>query len=189
MSGDLKLVNDDGLVVGMYRQGDKIVRRESIEANRKRLASTDEYMTWNLESFFKGHTGELRKQLANLSTPEKAFLFCMATYVGYEDCCLKHDNGCMLTFDDMVSISGMSRGQVSNVINSLIGKDIIFKGKNSQDRQYFINPWLFCKGQRINKVLQTMFRNYKVKILGGKRWKDVQEQDKMRDGGEENGTL
>jgi hypothetical protein len=52
-------------------------------------------------------------------------------------------------------------------------KDIICRNKNSKERQYFVNPWLFCKGNRINKVLQTMFRNYGVRVCGGIKWKHI----------------
>lgn len=160
------IVNDDGEITGYFEEGDRLLKGKSIEY----LQVTD---TWKMENFFKGNVGELRKQLQALSMTEKAFLFCMATYVGYDDCCLKYDNGNELSFDDMVTISAMSRSTVSQVITSLISKDIIYKGNNSQTRQYFVNPWLFCKGNRINKVLKTMFKNYKVKILGGIKWKDV----------------
>jgi len=86
---------------------------------------------------------------------------------------LKHDNGNLLTFDDIVALSCMSRSTVSVTLNTLIEKDILYRGKNSQERQYFMNPWLFCKGNRINKVLQTMFRNYRIRVLDGTKWKDV----------------
>jgi len=69
----------------------------------------------------------------------------------------------------------MSRGLLYETIKSLAKKDIIYRGKNSKNRQYFVNPWLFCKGNRINKVLKTMFKNYRIKILGGKQWKYVKD--------------
>jgi DNA-binding MarR family transcriptional regulator len=161
-----RIIDDDGQIIGEINEGDRILRAESLEY-------LENYQIWKIEHFYKGNTEELRKMFKCLSTSEKAFLFCMAVYVGYEDCCLKHDNGNELSFDDMVEISGMSRSTVSEVLNSLIKKDIIYRGKNSRTRQYFINPWLFCKGQRINKVLRTMFKNYRVKVMGGQKWGDI----------------
>lgn len=35
------------------------------------------------------------------------------------------------------------------------------------------HQWLFCKGNRINKVLKTMFKNYRIRVLGGVKWKDM----------------
>lgn len=117
----------------------------------------------------------MRKIMKELDVYEKAFLFSVAPYVGYEDCCLKYDNGIELKFDTLVNITGISKGKLSSVINSLVEKDILYKGKNSNSTQYFVNPWLFCKGNRINKVLKTMFKNYQIQVFNGTKWKDIKE--------------
>lgn len=161
------VIDTQGEIITEMYEGDRILRKKSVEY----LEITQE---WKMEHFYKGHITEMRKTMSELNTYEKAFLYSIATYVGYEDCCLKHDNGNELTFDDLVLLSGMSRSKVSEVINSLIKKDILYKGRNSSsNKQYFMNPWLFCKGHRINKVLATMFKNYHIRVLGGKQWKNV----------------
>ena len=161
------VVSVDGECIAEMFEGDRIVRKKSIDY----LNMTQE---WNMESFIKGHIGEMRKIMGELDTHEKAFMFSIMTYIGYEDCCLKYDNGNELAFDEIVAISGLSRGKASEVINSLIKKDVLYKGKNSsKNRQYFVNPWLFCKGNRINKVLATMFSNYRIRILDNKQWKTI----------------
>jgi predicted HTH transcriptional regulator len=154
-----------GIMVEL-NEGDRILRSKSQEY----LQNTQE---WKIEHFYKGHTSEIRKIMKELSANEKAFLFSIATYIGYEDCCLKYDNGENITSEDLIQITNLGRTTVFDVISSLIKKDILYKGRNSKNRQYFINPWLFCKGNRINKVLKTMFQNYRIRILEGKRWKDV----------------
>ncbi len=163
---------DTGEIKNEIHAGDKckITRKESIEY-------LSQFRDWKIEHFYKGHIEEIRQLMKELSTVEKAFLFSIAPYVGYEDCCLKYDNGNELSFDDMVKLTGLSRGTLSNVITGLIKKDIIYRGKNSKSRQYFVNPWIFCKGNRINKVLKTMFRNYKIRVFNGKKWKDVKDTD------------
>ena len=93
--------------------------------------------------------------------------------MGYEDCCLKYPNGKDITTDNLADITGLSRSVIYSTIASLMKKDILYKGKNSNNRQYFINPWLFCKGNRINKVLKTMFKNYRVRVCGGVKWQDL----------------
>jgi hypothetical protein len=161
-----RIVNNDGEIKGEIYEGDRITRGASIEY----LSRTE---TWKLENFFKGHIAEIELLMKDLNVYEKAFLFSMAIYVGYDDCCLKHRNGKELDFDGIVEITGISRGKLSQVINSLRKKDIIYKGINSSGIQYFVNPWIYCKGSRINKVLRTMFRNYRVRVLGKKRWGEV----------------
>jgi hypothetical protein len=54
----------------------------------------------------------------------------------------------------------------------LLKKDIIYRGKNSENNQWFVNPWLFSRGSTINKVLKTMFQNYHIRTKGC-RWKDL----------------
>ena len=162
-----KLVVDEctGEILNELNEGDRIVRKKSLEY----LANMN---TWKIEHFYKGHIGEIRSILSELNRNERAFLFSIASYVGYEDCCLKHDNGNELKFSDLIKLSGMAKSLTSEVVNSLIKKDILYKGKNSKNIQYFINPWIFCKGQRINNVLKTMFKNYRVRVVN-KKWKDI----------------
>ncbi len=134
------------------------------------------YQEWNImEHFYKGNIDEIRKTMQNLNVYEKAFLYSIVPYISYEDCCLKYDNGNELKFETLVDISGISKGKLSAVINSLVEKDIVYKGKNSNTTQYFVNPWLFCKGSRINKVLKTMFKNYEIQTKDGVKWKDLKE--------------
>jgi len=158
---------DTGEVTNEINEGDRvrITRKESLEY-------LSQFQEWRIEHFYKGHVDELRK-LTDLTTNEKAFLFSIATYVGYEDCCLKHPNGNDITPDDLLRITGLCKSILYDTINSLSKKDIIYKGNNSRNRQYFINPWLFCKGNRINRVLKTMFKNYRIRVLGGIKWDDV----------------
>jgi len=112
--------------------------------------------------------------MKELNVYEKAFLYAIAPYVGYEDCCIKYDNGKELNFNTLSDITGISTGKLSEVIKGLIDKDILYKGKNSKNVQYFVNPWLFCKGNRINKVLKTMFKNYYIRTLG-KKWSELEK--------------
>lgn len=159
---------ETGEVVNTLYEGDRTVRKKSVEY----LESTQE---WKIEHYFKGHIGEIEKWMNDLNMAEKAFLFSIVPFISYTDCHLQYINGQDIGTEDLVKISGMARGTVYETINSLIKKDILYKGRNSKGRQYFINPWLFCKGNRINIVLQTMFKNYRIRVLGGKRWKDVKD--------------
>lgn len=147
-----------------------------MEAYKRIKEEGKKYQEWNImEHFYKGNIDEIRKTMQNLNVYEKAFLYSIVPYISYEDCCLKYDNGNELKFETLVDISGISKGKLSTVINSLVEKDIVYKGKNSNTIQYFVNPWLFCKGNRINKVLKTMFKNYEIQTKEGIKWKDLKE--------------
>jgi hypothetical protein len=158
------ITKETGEIIAELKPGDKVkvIRGDSIKTGE-----------WKIKHFYKGHTEEIKKVINELSINEKAFLFSIAPYVGYEDCCLKYANNKDIPLEGLVEISGMCRSVVFQVVSSLIKKDILYKGKNSKCRQYFVNPWIFCKGQRINKVLKKMFENYHIQILNGIQWKNI----------------
>lgn len=168
MLGKLVIDDETGEKLTELNPGDRIVRGKTVEY----LRTTQE---WKIENFFKGNLDEIKKLLKELSPNEKAILFTVSPYVGYDDCCLKHENnGHMLTFDIIVELSGLSRGAVSKALNDLQDKDILYKGENGKEKQYFVNPWIFAKGNRVNKVLKTMFRNYRIRVIN-KKWKDLKD--------------
>lgn len=181
------ITNAQGEIMSELNVGDRIIRNGSTQAmhNKKmreiNAIKSGDKQEWNLEHFFKGHVEEIRELMSSLSIYERGFLFSIATYVGYEDCCIKYDNGVCLDFEALVRISGMSRGKLSEVLSSLIKSDIIYKGNNSKGFQYFINPWIYCKGTRINCVLKTMFKNYRIRVLDGKQWGSVGTIDEEQD--------
>jgi hypothetical protein len=158
--------------------GDRIVKANSVDSLIKKQAKAKREdpkvsMEWNLENFFKVHVPEMRLWMKDLSQTERSFLFSVATFISFDDCHLQFDNGVDIGSEDLVKITGLSRSVVYDTINSLVKKDILYKGKNSVNRQYFVNPWLFCKGNRVNKVLKTMFKNYRVRVLNKKKWGDI----------------
>lgn len=163
------IVNDDtGEKTGSLNMGDRIVRAKSIE-------HLNEYEIWTIKHFYKGNVDEIRKLLQDLSQNERAFLFSVVTYIGYNDCCIKYDDGKTMDASDLARITKMGKSLLYSVIESLRQKDIIYKGKNSGGMQYFVNPWLFSKGSKINSVLRTMFKNYKIKVMENKTWGSIKE--------------
>lgn len=172
-----------GEITSELYPGDRIVRKTSVESYKKNIKKNEkndnneeiEFIYWNTKSFYKVNVAELRLWLDDLSQAEKAFLFSIAPYISFDDCHLQYGNGVDIGTEDLIKITQMSRGLVYKTISSLIEKDILYKGKNSKNRQYFVNPWLFCKGNRINKVLKTMFKNYKIRSKGNIEWKDLKD--------------
>lgn len=176
-----------GLVLAEEKNGDRIkyTKASSIKAYEKAKEKvlmkkqeeldSGEKTRWDFKGFYKGNIEELEKIMPKLDVYERAFLYSVAPYVGYEDCCLKYRNGNELDIDKMSEISGISKRKLQDVIQSLIRKDIIYRGKNSKVYQYFMNPWLFYKGNTINKVLKTMFKNYEIQTKDGVKWKDLKE--------------
>lgn len=166
-----------GEIVDDLFPGDRIIRRESSNSYKKYVKknseNTSEYQKWNLDNFYRANISELTLLLKDLSQTEKAFLFSVSPYISFEDCRLVFHNNVDIGTEHLVEITNMSRTTVYSTINSLIAKDVLYKGRNSKTRQYFVNPWIFSKGSRINKVLKSMFGNYEIRILGNRKWKDI----------------
>ena len=157
------------------------VRKNSIESYRRNIRSVEyqkkddnsKYMNWDLKHYSKTNTDELRLLLPELNKNERIVLFSLLPYVGYDDCLLRHMNGKELNIESIAKVSSLSVSTVEKVVESLRNKDILYKGKNSRNVQYFINPWICSRGNKLNKVLRTMFKNYKIRIYNGVRWQEL----------------
>lgn len=186
-NGEIKEEFTGKRIVGL-EHGDRVLRKKSAEflaikekyGRDKALEEIKEsqkdktvYMNCLTDTFTKADTKEFKCLLKELDVYEKAFLLSVMPYVGYEDCAIKKDNGSPLNMKDFVSVSGISERKLFDVIGSLKDKCIIYKGKTGNEIQYFMNPWLFSKGNKLNKVLKYMFRNYKIRSKGNVSWKDL----------------
>lgn len=186
-NGEIREEFNGKRVVGLDA-GDRVLRKKSLDYLKAQGKSGKEiaveeiklmqqngitYMNCLTDNFTKACTKEFRLILKELSVYEKAFMLSVMPYVGYEDCAIKKDNGTPLGIKDFVEISGISERKIYDVIASLKEKDMIYKGKNSKEVQYFMNPWLFYKGNKLNKVLKYMFRNYKVRSKHMRFWSEL----------------
>jgi DNA-binding MarR family transcriptional regulator len=166
--GERYIINPEtGEKVSQLNEGDRILRKQSLD----RL---ENYQTWNIKHFYKGNIEELKELNKELTISEAGFLFKMIPYINYSDCLICHANGRDINQQDLCDITGLSRTRVHEIIKDLIDKDVLYKGKNSKSLQYFVNPWLFARGNTINKVLKSMFKNYKIKVLNVK-WKNLKD--------------
>ena len=169
--------------IEIFDEGDMHIKkasRESYKKNKefienKKAEESDKYMSWDLKHYSKVNTDELRLLLPELSKNERIVLFSLLPYVGYDDCLLKHMNGKELNIEGISKISSLSVSTVEKVVESLRHRDILYKGKNSRNVQYFINPWICSRGSKLSKVLKTMFQNYKIRMFDGIMWKDLKE--------------
>ena len=147
-----------GEIIDTLNTGDRILRKASIE----RL---ENYQKWNIKHFYKANIDELKQLNKDLTISEAGFLFKILPYINYEDCLLCHKNGKDINGTDLSNISGLSYNRTLQLLAALIKKDVLYKGKHSKGNQYFVNPYLFVRGNKINTVLKTMFKNYKVRVV------------------------
>lgn len=70
--------------------------------------------------------------------------------------------------------------RVKEILQFFNANDFIWIGSNSESfssrkYQYFINPLLYRKSYKINKVLKTMFKNYKIRCKGNVAWENLDD--------------
>ena len=163
------LDTDTGECLAEINEGDRILRKKSLDYLSELKSGI--IQEWKMESFFKGYIPELKEMMRLLTNNEAGFVAKTIFNIGYADCCLKDDLDNPLSQVKLAEICGLSERQTRRVMDALIKKGVLYKGEDSKENQYFVNPWLFCKGNIINSVLKTMFRNYGIKVLGGRQWK------------------
>lgn len=160
---------DTGEVIRKIEDGEHFVCRQSIEymhaISKKALSN---------RGFIRIDQKEGKQIAKELSANEKALLFTLSYYVSYQSGLIRHINGKDLCLNDIVILMGWSRPTTTETLNSLIKKDIIYKGKNGKSIQLFMNPWVASRGVAVNKTLFEMFKNYKVRSLGGKTWEEIE---------------
>lgn len=156
----------EGVILSEFNSKDKIIRNASIEAYSKLHEDT---ISWKYDEFSIINNRELRKITPELSVNEMAMLFAILPYVDYTTCLIRYSNGREIKIDQIAEITGMKRRRAIDTLHSLIEKKMLYKGQGIYRDQYFINPWLMSKGNRIHKGLFDMFKDYVIKTKG-KTW-------------------
>lgn len=168
MSKRLVVSEETGEITNTLEDGDRIVKKKSVEALQDQLKM--EY-----KDFAVLNTEELNLLMQELSMYEMVALFRLLPYVKYSSCLLAYKNGRGIGTEDIPKLVGISRNKTYEVVEDLIKRDILYKGKNSREVQYFINPWIIYRGKFVNKVLQDMFQNYRIRSKGGTKWKNLEK--------------
>lgn len=153
------IVTEDGVLENELSDGDRIVRKKSVDFLKSKISiDYEDYGSLNFK--------ELKLVLEELDKNEKAVLMSLIPYVQFSTCLICHSNGRSIGTEDIPALSGLGRNLVYDTLSKLIDKDLLYRGKNSREVQYFMNPFIVRKGKLVDKVLATMFRNYKVRSLG-----------------------
>lgn len=157
--------------------GETIRTVEMSEGDSVRLihktAQNVEFDTLPFDSFIKLNGEEVKYLTVELTNAQLSFMLSLLPYLSYLDNCIKDGHGSPLSVAQIGERIGISRKTVNRLVNELIEEDLLCKAKNSAEFQLFMNPWFAGKGNRCNRVLSTMFRNYRVRSMGGKRWKNL----------------
>lgn len=177
-TGEIKEELSGKRVVAL-EEGDRVVRKASIEyfknnqknRNRKKFVNqnTSGYYNSLFDTFTKVNVDEMRLLLGTLDVYECSFLFSVLPYVGYLDCKIRYDNGKPLYAKDFARLMPMSMSKIYKVISSLEEKCIICKYKGA----FYVNPWIFSKGVKINRNLKGIFADYLIRSKDMTAWIDL----------------
>jgi hypothetical protein len=97
-----------------------------------------------------------------LSGSECKVIMLLLGYIRYDSGMLATLKGNPLTNQDIIPIVNMSKRTVSDIMDGLVKKRIFARNRVGVCNQYFANPYIFLRGNYINKTLKAMFNNYRV---------------------------
>lgn len=127
-------------------------------------------------AFVKLNCEEMDYLVKELKHSDIVFIISLLPYLSYMDNCIKDRRGNPLSVAEIAEKIGDDRSNVNKRINHLIDLDILCRAKNSKEFQLFMNPWIAGKGNRCNRVLASMFRNYPIRSKGGITWQRLARQ-------------
>jgi hypothetical protein len=173
MDNHLIVDGSTGEQIGELNPGDRIVHASTVTRYREWIEQQHvDKDKWVMTDFLKISAQEQQLWNKDLSLNEKAFLFSIQPYLSFDnDLC--DDKGVQLGTEELIYLTGISRRTAFTVIKSLTSKFILYQGKNGRGRQYIINPWIMCKGVYVKRDYQALFRDYRIRMLSGKRWGDL----------------
>lgn len=144
-NGEIIEVINDSEVVIKVGQGDRIVRKKSIDY----FHDTKEIK----KRFIK-----VNDQATNILSKYGKYICLLLKYVGYMDGILRFNNGIYLSNKSISKIFGISERNTIKILNDLIKEDVIHKHKEKNKNYYTFNPWIASKGKRVSIDLYNEFK-------------------------------
>lgn len=117
------------------------------------------------KTFIKVFTGELMKMRLKMSSTDIIVSTILMHFISFESGMLtktgKNDERYPLVNKDIHGITGLSDKVVMKTMNKLVKIGVYARTKHKRSFKYFANPYIFMKGNSINKTLKDMFKEYK----------------------------
>ena len=147
------ITDEDGNRIDEMNSGDRIVR-----------ATRSEYLinTVDLhrgEDFIKVFTSNLLDVASELTGQESILMMIMIGFIQYNTGILTHKNGRPVTRECITKMADKDKTVVDRLLDSLSKKQIIGKHKTGRTVCFTVNPFIFMKGNRVNRTLAKFFEN------------------------------
>jgi len=147
------LVDENGVIVNEIYVGDRILRKSSIDANKDSLEIN------NGISFVKLYTNNLATIIEEIGPIEASVMLMLVPYIQYGSGLLVAPNGVPLTKNMLANILNKDLRNVGRNLEGLIRAELIGKHRTGKTVNYTVNPYVFCLGSKVHKVLHRLFEN------------------------------
>lgn len=147
--------------------GDRILRKKSTDY----LSETKDHLPKEL--YVKAFIRPMFKLPEVLSGTEVQFVYYLLQFLEFESGVLSHPtNGKHLSREYISLDTGMGLSTVDRLLGKLKEEKVISHNHLGREVKYFMNPFIFMRGRRINKTLHEMFKN--------SPWAKLYEQEESR---------
>lgn len=145
----------------VIRRPDEFVKVQKVK--QKQEQQEDEKIIWRKGDYFiKIYIDTIGDVVTSLTGTEAWVAMLLSQYIKpfSNMVCM---NGNPVSNADIMSITGYKEQHVIDIMKSLVDKKIFSKNRVGRSNQYFANPFIFTRGNKINSTLYDMFKNYKAK--------------------------
>lgn len=121
------------------------------------------FVNWkNKSNFIKIYRTEMReyKKKVRLSANAGLILFYIQEYIQFGTNKIIKEDGGNFSNSDISELTGISLSSITRALKELEDKILIKRIGNSHKREIYINPYLMCSGNIIEKSTIEMFKNY-----------------------------
>lgn len=156
-------------VTGELMVEEIVYRKESEGVKTYTIAKQSKFeeertIAWKTkDKFVKIYVDSVREVISELTSSETFAVMSVISYIDYYSNMLKGNDKMPLNTADIATLTGFSEKHTISLMDSLVTKKIFARNRVGRSYQYFANPFIFTKGNRINATLYAMFKNYKKK--------------------------
>lgn len=160
MSEILRIINNDGEVVDTMEHGDllRITKKASVD---KLKSQTKWGEGWQFVKLFSDNVRALE---GKLSAGSMMIMFALAPCISPRSNLVVNGDGDAMSNDHIQKATGSSKESVTKFMNELVNARVLFRGRTGNSYQYYANPYIYCKGNKINDTLEMMFSSYPTRL-------------------------
>jgi predicted transcriptional regulator len=147
---------------GEYKVVKVFDKTNFVEGNNELVEKLD-----NSEKFVKFYSVVAPKLCKlNLSGKEMAIFLYLSANTSYIDCIAKHGNNKFINKNSIIEVLQISERTCETALKKLKEHGLVFITKTNLSTKdvYIINPFVFSRGDKVNKTIYELFKHTKDKF-------------------------